>query len=1143
MSRLKRMNKMFAILLVFTFVAGLVGTSMPQAVYAKEEEAKLDVKKLVSDIEDKDAKEAVMRLAAFNIINGKEDGKYHPTDMVTREEFAKILVTSLKMDTAVKAGIGFTNFKDVEATRWSAGYIGIAAGQGLIKGYPDGTFKPANQVSYAEAVTMLVRALGYKDEFLSGQWPANYLAKGAEKEITKKVKFSDALGLANRGDVAIMVNNTLDAKVVKIVEYTAGAIKYEERDVTLLEDKLNIEKLEEVRVLANKRVDDGLKEGEVTLREFPDKKKKDDYKDKDYDFINDVNPEFVLGEEVNAYLNDDDEVIYLEKKDSDKVYFDYVQGVTVKDGNIEQLDLAKADDDYEFDENAVIYYLDGDKYKAAKLDAKDRVELNRSVFEGKVGKFVIRNRKIIYAEVMDMGEAYPWMVVFENKDGMLKGICADNDEFELDLTKDGNYDGVMVLDIEGFELTVDNIKKGDLIYAQKQEYDGDDYAVVRVVKDNTIEGKLDRTQDNKVKIGKEERKVTYFDTVIDGESHRTFESYYSIDDGDEIKIFGPKDNSEFIDDMDDADEEDIIAYTDAVGRVAYFVTAAEAASGYRYGIVTRKYADNDRLKIFTVNEKGEDDEFIYYLEEEKNAKDAIVLNKYGQKPNDSKNIETAPIKEGSVIKFKLNKDGKIAEDKLYVMNPANLWKMESSKNDFGKDYLPKASLIKTDSKLLTDKDFGGAGFNFAVKADSETFSVEDNTVIIDAEEYKFETVPANAEKREDKIADKKKEAAYINGKDKDDKDETFFVDISDEDFAKGSWKELSKSNGIDAYFYVFCDDDKEVNAKAVIFIGDASGSAANDEIGIYAIKKTYKGGDTYIEYVAYGEDKIESRIVDKDEGKYFDKYGKQHPYIAKIKSNGKLDIISPVKSSDDFEVYFGKIVERKSDSVTLADTRLVTGNELGDCAKRGSEKTVNSKKYEDVKMFNISNKTVVYEEDKKKNTSNLIADDVVIMIVEKGNNARIVERVIGSERRDILNIIAGETTGGLKGDVRFSAGDDSTAKLNTAEDASRSVTVQVYANFDDEWAGKADDNYKVTVDMNLIKASKISARSVNLVGAGYDPSTNMIRFRAVFDEYVFSGDTLQILDNAIVVKATMEKDGKTLTQTASVRKANIGIIQ
>ena len=80
MSKFKRMNKLFAVLLVFTFVAGLLGTAMPQAAYAAEDEIKVDIKKLVSDIEDKDAKEAVLRLAAFKIIHGKEDGKYHPDD-------------------------------------------------------------------------------------------------------------------------------------------------------------------------------------------------------------------------------------------------------------------------------------------------------------------------------------------------------------------------------------------------------------------------------------------------------------------------------------------------------------------------------------------------------------------------------------------------------------------------------------------------------------------------------------------------------------------------------------------------------------------------------------------------------------------------------------------------------------------------------------------------------------------------------------------------------------------------------------------------------------------------------------------------------------------------------------------------------
>lgn len=1120
MSKLKSMNKLFAILLIFTFMAGIVSTGMPVA-FAKEakDEVKVDVKKLTSDIEDKNTKEAVLRLAAFGIINGLEDGKYHPEDKVTREQFAKILVTSLKMESAAQAGLGFAHFKDVDAGRWSAGYIGIAAGHGLIKGYPDGTFKPAAEVSYAEAVTMLVRALGYKDEFLSGTWPANYLAKAAEKEITKKVKFSNATGFADRGDVAILVNNTLDAKVIEVETYEGALIKYKESEETLLENKLNIEKEEDARVIANKRIDDGLKEYEVRLGILPEKKsKEEDRKEKDYDFLDGVNPELHLGEEVNAYFNDDDEVIYLEKTDNDKVYFDYVKkAITDKDKKyIKALDLAKADDDFEFDEDALIYVLDGDKYKAAKLSDNEisLSDYNVDDFAGHVGKFVIKNRKIIYAEIMDMGEAKPWMVVMENKDNMLKGICGDDDEFELDLTKDGNYDGVIVLDLEGYELDVKDIEKGNLVYAQKQSYDGDDYAVVRVVKDNTLEGKLDRVQENKVKVGSVEKNVTHY-TNADGK--KVFDSYYSVDGGEEVKIFG-KDNSEFIDDMDDADDEEIIAYTDAVGRVAYFITEAEATSGYRYGIVTRTYADNDRLKVFTITEKGDDDEFVYRVEEDDDVEYARVLDEYGRKLKDSDykdNKNRMKIKEGSVIKFKFNKDGEIAEDKLYVMDPANLWKMTSDdgKNDFGSDYLPKAYLIDTDPAKITAGDFGGAKVNFATQGDYHSFSVDDNVVIIDAEGYEFDE-PTSFD--EDKAS-----AAYIKSGDK----KFFVANINKaDDFAKGNWKDLSKSNGTNLYFYIFADDDKAVNAKSVVFIGNASGSAANDEIGIYALKVWYKGGDTYIDYVAYGDNKVESRIVDKGDKEV----KKERPYIAKVKSNGKIDIISTADSKDDFSVVTGVVDTRKSDSITLKKY-FVEG-----------DKTVT----EEAKMFNISSKTVVYEEDNKKNTSNLVSGDVVLMVVEKGTNARVIERLIDSEKSKALKELDGEITDGGKttlGDATFSLGKDSKATLNTKEDASRSVTVEVYADFDDKWKVAKTDikDENIELDRNSIKASGISARSVS--SPTYDSKTNIIKFTAVFTDYIFDGDTLEILDKAIVVTGETTKDGKTTKQTATVKKGEIDI--
>ena len=100
---------------------------------------------------------------------------------------------------------------------------------------------------------------------MPGTWPGNYLAKGAEKDITKKVKFSDASGIVNRGDAALMVNNTFDAKLVKVDQYEGTVVKYYESKKTLLEDKFDIIKAEDARIVATKRVDDGLKWDQVKI--------------------------------------------------------------------------------------------------------------------------------------------------------------------------------------------------------------------------------------------------------------------------------------------------------------------------------------------------------------------------------------------------------------------------------------------------------------------------------------------------------------------------------------------------------------------------------------------------------------------------------------------------------------------------------------------------------------------------------------------------------------------------------------------------------------------------------------------------------------------------------------------------------------
>ncbi len=152
---------------------------------------------------------AVGKLIDLGIVNGYEDGTFRPERDITRAEFSKIVCLLLDKGPEIEESKGSTGFDDVKDSHWASGYINVAAENQLIKGYPDGTFKPTNNVTYAEAVTILVRALGYTEEVEGeGTWPQNYLDKAEEIGITMEITFENPSAKASRGDVAKLTWNT-----------------------------------------------------------------------------------------------------------------------------------------------------------------------------------------------------------------------------------------------------------------------------------------------------------------------------------------------------------------------------------------------------------------------------------------------------------------------------------------------------------------------------------------------------------------------------------------------------------------------------------------------------------------------------------------------------------------------------------------------------------------------------------------------------------------------------------------------------------------------------------------------------------------------------------------------------------------------
>ena len=96
----------------------------------------------------------VYLLSSMGILKGNPDGGFYPENALTRSE----LVTLLLRANGIKPDkISKSKFNDVHASHWAAPYIETAVASGLVKGFPDGSFKPEKPLSRVEAISVIVR--------------------------------------------------------------------------------------------------------------------------------------------------------------------------------------------------------------------------------------------------------------------------------------------------------------------------------------------------------------------------------------------------------------------------------------------------------------------------------------------------------------------------------------------------------------------------------------------------------------------------------------------------------------------------------------------------------------------------------------------------------------------------------------------------------------------------------------------------------------------------------------------------------------------------------------------------------------------------------------------------------------------------
>lgn len=153
----------------------------------------------------------VQVVSRLNIMTGYPDGSFGLENYVSRAEFTKIAVAASSYRNAVATNLRTSPFYDVPYDHWAAPYIQLASANQLVTGYVDSTFRPESLVTYEEAVTVLLKVLGYSADDFGASWPYGQVGLANSLGLTEGVQKYTGDYLTRR-DVAYMIYNLMDTK-------------------------------------------------------------------------------------------------------------------------------------------------------------------------------------------------------------------------------------------------------------------------------------------------------------------------------------------------------------------------------------------------------------------------------------------------------------------------------------------------------------------------------------------------------------------------------------------------------------------------------------------------------------------------------------------------------------------------------------------------------------------------------------------------------------------------------------------------------------------------------------------------------------------------------------------------------------------
>jgi len=844
----------------------------------------------------------VKRLEALKLVAGYGNGDYGVEKTITRAEFATLVARARGLEQGAKLAVSQANFTDVKASDWFAGFVNIASTEELVKGYTDNTFKPQNNVTYAEAVAMIIRALGYEPS-VKGVWPNNYISKASELGVAKTIATPN--NAATRGDVFKMLDNALNIDLMKQVEYGTDIRFDVQEDKSLLTEYLDVkvydmdwadkqqDNYKDLPYVSNTPVTGlgSLKANEVTMA---DTGRGDGTPKGLFKVADGVNVNEYAGQHVQVWIKDeaDDTIVWMEGAEDEDVINDltdvfYIDGKITHDGedleedgeNLKDLEL-KLDSGktYDFSEDVTVTY----NFKRYGSDEK-AVDGLKEIIKLADGyalnvKIVLDDQgKIAYIHAVDHATADQRETKVKYGSEVIEKINAESKKIEnieggtfTDLRDKEEGEDFLVF-LNGAPAKLADLKPMDVYSVFYADGNRDRYLVMAYR--NVVEGKVDDVQFRTDRVYDENGKLISegdFRFKVGDKVYRTRAASYSENANKDVEDNITQDQAK------DLDGEEVKFYLGGDGRIRHIETKDDVSDRKQYALLTRSAVVES------------DDEWVFKVLTETKAEKNIKLEADDINGLEETEIESAlSLEDGKpvILEVTLDKEGDVEEvEYIDLENTDEFTQFELSGADWDEAADEDDETIKHE------------GTTYDVEDDSIVFDMHKGTKVISNDRLEIED--AKVGKFSSIAEDDDKTVITVVNEDKD----VEFMFITDGEGIESDWqyglvKDLGTQNGDNVTMLI--QQDGKVVEKDIVLDGDLEDALdkfdrgdfisytlnADDELEIENsdVVVKYDAQDSVVDLEADGTDEVYVvKVEEADDSEIEGSDGEKYPLGNKV---------------------------------------------------------------------------------------------------------------------------------------------------------------------------------------------------------------------------------------------------------------------